>query len=120
MILRTILLSLFLLTSSNILAKTYVFVSFSMGDEALKSYYLEAQKEEASLVMQGLRNNSFLETKAKATELGIDFDINPNLFKKYKITAVPTIIVDDDNGQIKKLTGHISLRDVLEIMNRGD
>ena len=120
MILRTILLSLFLLTSSNILAKTYVFVSFSMGNEALKSYYLEAQKEGASLVMQGLRNNSFLETKAKATELGINFDINPNLFEKYQITVIPTIIMDDDKGEIKKLTGHISLHDALEIMNRGN
>ena len=65
--------------------------------------------------MQGLKNNSFLETKAKATELDIDFDINPNLFEQYKITVVPTIVTNE-REIVKKITGHISLMDALKIM----
>lgn len=96
----------------------YIFVSFSMPDSALKSYYVEAERAGAKLVMRGLKNNSFLNTKAKADEIGISFDIDPNLFEKYQITSVPAIIVNSEDKGVKKLTGHISLHDALEIMNK--
>ena len=35
-------------------AGTYVFVSFSMNDESLRSYFLEAEKHGAKLVVIGL------------------------------------------------------------------
>ncbi|EER21661.1 MULTISPECIES: type-F conjugative transfer system pilin assembly protein TrbC [spotted fever group] len=96
----------------------YIFVSFSMPDSALKSYYIEAEQAGARLVMQGLKNNSFLETKAKADEINISFDIDPNLFEEYQITSVPAIIVNSEGKGVKRLTGHISLHDALEIMNK--
>ncbi|MFP3120177.1 type-F conjugative transfer system pilin assembly protein TrbC [Rickettsia sp. R2] len=99
-------------------SQIYIFVSFSMPDSALKSYAAEAEKIGAILVMRGLKNNSFIETKVKADEIGISFDIYPNLFEKYQITSVPVIIVDDTQGEIKKLTGHISLQNALEIMEK--
>ncbi|KJV87816.1 type-F conjugative transfer system pilin assembly family protein [Orientia tsutsugamushi str. UT76] len=34
--------------------KTFIFVSFSMSDEALKSYFADSQKAGAQLVMRGL------------------------------------------------------------------
>nr|WP_253307417.1 type-F conjugative transfer system pilin assembly protein TrbC [Rickettsia endosymbiont of Ceutorhynchus assimilis] len=98
--------------------QTYIFVSFSMPDSALKSYYIEAEQAGARLVMRGLKNNSFLETKAKADEIGISFDIDPNLFEEYQITSVPAIIVNSEDKGVKRLTGHISLYDALEIMNK--
>ncbi|KJV77269.1 type-F conjugative transfer system pilin assembly family protein [Rickettsia hoogstraalii str. RCCE3] len=94
----------------------YIFVSFSMPDSALKSYYIEAEQERARLVMRGLKNNSFLDTKAKAGEIGISFDIDPNLFEEYQIISVPVTVIDNNQGQVKKLTGHIGLNDALQIM----
>ncbi|MCC8399458.1 MAG: type-F conjugative transfer system pilin assembly protein TrbC [Rickettsia endosymbiont of Platyusa sonomae] len=114
-----------LLSSFNVTAQsqtyksqTYIFVSFSMNDQALKSYYLEAEKIGAILVMRGLKDNSFFETKAKVDKLGISFNIDPNLFKQYQVTSVPVIIVDDGQGLIKKLTGHIPLLEAIEIMEQ--
>ena len=101
-------------------SKIYIFISFSMPDAALKNYAAEAEQLGAILVMRGLKNNSFFETKAKADELAIMFNIDPNLFEKYQITSVPAIIVDNhqdqNKEQIKKLTGHIALSDALQIM----
>ncbi|KJW03853.1 type-F conjugative transfer system pilin assembly protein TrbC [Rickettsia argasii] len=133
--LKTIILtSLLILGSTNVLAEQeellqeiiqpktynqiYIFISFSMPDSALKSYYVAAERAGAKLVMRGLKNNSFLDTKAQADEIGISFDINPNLFEKYQITSVPAIIVNSEDKGVKKLTGHISLHDALEIMNK--
>ncbi|XVN40752.1 MAG: type-F conjugative transfer system pilin assembly protein TrbC [Rickettsia endosymbiont of Argas persicus] len=133
--LKTIILtSLLILGSTNALAEQekllqkiiqpktynqiYIFVSFSMPDSALKSYYIEAEQKGIRLVMRGLKNNSFLETKAKADEINISFDINPNLFEEYQITSVPAIIVNSEDKGVKRLTGHISLHDALEIMNK--
>ncbi|KJV73875.1 type-F conjugative transfer system pilin assembly family protein [Orientia tsutsugamushi str. TA716] len=99
--------------------KTFIFVSFSMSDEALKSYFAESQKAGAQLVMRGLINNSFTQTKNKTMELGISFDIDPSLFEQYKIDVVPVIVIDDEKrGLTKKLTGHIPLAIALEIMEK--
>ncbi len=129
--LKTIILtSLLILGSINVLAEQekllqkiiqpktqiYIFVSFSMADAALNSYFIEAEQVGAKLVMRGLKNNSFLETKAKADEIAISFDIDPNLFEKYQITSVPVAVIDNNQGQVKKLTGHIGLNDALQIM----
>ncbi|WP_419235617.1 type-F conjugative transfer system pilin assembly protein TrbC [Rickettsia endosymbiont of Nabis limbatus] len=94
----------------------YIFVSFSMPDSALKSYYIEAEQKGVRLVMRGLKNNSFVETKAKADEIGISFDIDPNLFEKYQITSVPIVVIDNNQDKVKKLAGHIGLNDALQIM----
>lgn len=127
---KIILMSLLVLSSSNILAgqeslsakiaqsQIYIFVSFSMPDSALKSYFIAAEQAGARLVMRGLKNNSFLDTKAKADEIGISFDIDPTLFEKYQITSVPAIIVNNEDKGVQRLTGHISLHDALEIMNK--
>ncbi|WP_371222798.1 TrbC family F-type conjugative pilus assembly protein [Orientia tsutsugamushi] len=89
-----------------------------MSDEALKSYFAKSQKAGAQLVMRGLINNSFIQTKNKTMELGISFDIDSSLFEKYKVDVVPVIVIDDKKrGLTKKLTGHIPLSTALEIMN---
>ncbi|WP_041404999.1 type-F conjugative transfer system pilin assembly protein TrbC [Rickettsia massiliae] len=129
-----ILTSLLILGSTNVLAEQeellqeiiqpktynqiYIFVSLSMPDSALKSYYIEAEQAGARLVIRGLKNSSFLDTKAKADEINISFDIDPNLFEEYQITSVPAIIVNSEGKGVKRLTGHISLHDALEIMNK--
>ena len=94
----------------------YVFVSFSLNDEALKAYYAEAEELGAVLVMRGLIDDSFLATKAKLDELKIAYNIDPELFNKYNVTRVPAIVADDGDT-FKKITGHIPLSDAVKIFD---
>tara|TARA_R110000868_G_scaffold189380_2_gene432309 strand:+ start:12777 stop:13388 length:612 start_codon:yes stop_codon:yes gene_type:complete len=78
-----------------------VFISFSMPDEAIKELLIDSQKYNASLVIQGLIDNSFDVTLKKITKLvkksgnigGIQID--PVLFNKYGIKEVPTYILKE-------------------------
>lgn len=120
MIARTILL-IFLIFFSSIspASNRYIFVSFSMPDEALKAYYKEAEGLQATLVIRGLVNNNFLETRQKALELSINFNIDPELFENYSVKSVPVIIEDDEFTGIKKVSGHIPLAAALELFKQG-
>lgn len=99
----------------------YVFVSFSINDESLRSYFNEANHYGAKLVMRGLvgekfGRNRFAETKTKLEKVGINIDINPNLFKQFGIKQVPAVVVVNSDKTIKKISGHITLKKALEIM----
>lgn len=125
-----------------------IFVSFSMPDAALQSYYQETQTLGGKLIIRGLKNNSFKDTQAKTMKLGINFDIDPALFEKYGVVVVPTIVlISNSNKQnneqptnqlqscnqeytkdrqpqqtsfiAKKITGHIPLEKAIEIMEKG-
>lgn len=120
MITRIILLTFLIFIGSKATASNrYIFVSFSMPDEALKAYYKEAEELQATLVVRGLVNNNFLETRQKALELSINFNIDPELFENYSIKSVPVIIEDDEFTGIKKVSGHIPFKDALELFKRG-
>lgn len=120
MISRLILL-IFLIFIGNIATASnrYIFVSFSMPDEALKAYYKEAEELQTTLVIRGLVNNNFLETRQKALELSINFNIDPELFENYSVKSVPVIIEDDEFTGIKKVSGHIPLTEALDLFKRG-
>lgn len=101
----------------------YVFVSFSMNDSSLRSYYAEAQKIGAKLIMRGFvkdeqENNVFIGTKKRVEKAKINIDINPTLFESCKIEAVPAFAIIEDNGDIYKTSGHITLSKALEIIER--
>jgi type-F conjugative transfer system pilin assembly protein TrbC len=100
----------------------YVFVSFSMNDASLRSYFNEANCYGAKLVMNGLAGdkhsrNRFSITRAKIQKARINVDINPNLFKQFGIKQVPAVVVVDSDKTIRKISGHIALAKALEIMN---
>lgn len=120
MIARTILLIFLIFIGSTTPASNrYIFVSFSMPDEALKAYYREAEELQATLVVRGLVNNNFFETRQKALDIAINFNIDPELFENYSIKSVPVIIEDDEFTGIKKVSGHIPLKDALELFKQG-
>ena len=101
---------------------TYIFVSFSMNDESLRSYFREATHYKAKLVMRGLvgsssERNRFALTKEKMERARINVDINPVLFEQLNINHVPAIVTVSKEGKIKKVSGHISLKKALEIMD---
>lgn len=97
--------------------KLLVFVSFSMPKTSLKALAESAHKHNAKLVMQGLKDDSFKTTQAAFHEL-IDhgsqenaqgFEVNPELFKTYKITKVPVFVLIKDGKEISRLSGNVSL-----------
>ena len=109
------------LNQNKIEAGTYVFVSFSMNDESLRSYFIEAEKHGAKLVVIGLfgdkkSRNRFAEMKAKVEQAKINVEINPNLFEQLNIKQVPVVAVVSRGGSVKKISGHISLSKALEIL----
>ena len=97
-----------------------IFVSFSMPKEMLWSYSEQAKQYGARLVIRGLVENSFKKT-VSALNIGNDrylkLDINPNLFKEYGISKVPSIAVIGSKDVAKgtdTFTGSVSLKYALE------
>lgn len=82
---------------------TLIFISFSMPDEAIKSILNDSFDNNASVVINGLYENSMKATLKKISEFinesnnksGIE--INPNLFDEHKITKVPAYVFISNN-----------------------
>lgn len=85
-----------------------IFVSLSMPEATLKSLYIDAQAHGAALVLRGLKNHSFKQTTEALKQLGITVQIDPLLFKKYQIKAVPTFVWVV-GPQTHTLSGNVSL-----------
>ena len=98
----------------------YILVSFSMNDQALKDYFIEAEQHGAVLVFRGLisdgKGGSFALTGKKFESLKINGDINPLIFDELAIGQVPAIVVVRKDGRIKKLAGHVPLLLALQKM----
>ncbi len=102
-----------------------VFASFSMPKESLKRLIGQANKVGAAVVMRGFRNGSIKDTALAVNELGEangNLQVNPNAFVKYKVDAVPAVVlmraesaelVDGDGCALPehyaKVTGDVSL-----------
>lgn len=73
-----------------------IFASFAMPRESLKRLVSQANRVGASVVLRGFKNNSFKETVKAINALGESTGnviVNPNAFIKYKIKAVPTVVL---------------------------
>ena len=82
-------------------AQLYVFISFSMPENSLRRIALEANKTGATLVLRGFVQGSLVQTQKQAAnlgKLGAEVDINPNLFREYGVTQVPTFLMVRDSG----------------------
>lgn len=105
---------------ANITPRKYIFVSFSMADNALKTYFREAQEHGFVLVLRGLTgeegDNKILKTRLKLQELKINAEINPTLFEELGIGQVPVIAIVNKLGNVRRVAGHIPLQSALEIM----
>ena len=89
-----------------------VFVSFSMPKAALIELNRQAQKYNATLVMRGIHDNSFSEMRKKILEIepnGLSINIDPKLFEQYNIKQVPTFVLVENNKEINRLSGNVSL-----------
>ena len=89
-----------------------VFVSFSMPKAALIELNKQAQKYNATLIMKGIYKNSFSEMRKKILEIepnGLSINIDPKLFEQYNVKQVPTFIFVENNKEINRLSGNVSL-----------
>ena len=62
--------------------------------------------------MRGIYNNSFSKTKDKILEIepkGLMIDIDPQLFRQFKIERVPTFILLKDGKEVNRLVGNVTL-----------
>lgn len=99
----------------------YVFVSFSMGEKSLLNLAREAKFTGATLVMKGFKDNSLKKTVAALYKIilttGQGVSIDPELFKTFKVIAVPTFVLANDSRH-DRLQGHVSLAYALETFTK--
>ncbi len=93
--------------------KLLVFVTLTMPIHSLKELLQQAAKYKAVLILRGLKDNSFKQTLAVLQELNAapdsGFEINPELFARFKIDKVPVFIRIKDDKEIARIAGNISL-----------
>lgn len=69
-----------------------IFISASLPKDSLKLYADYAKTYKARLVLQGMIDNSMVKTGAFVQTLMCPVDIDPPLFKRYRITRVPVFL----------------------------
>jgi len=102
-----------------------VFISSSMSDQSIKQWAKQAKTLDAELVLRGFINNDFKQTVDFAQRLFLKdkiggFNIDPFLFKKYAVEAVPLVVLDI-GGVVDSVAGDIGLFEALKIISeRGE
>jgi conjugal transfer pilus assembly protein TrbC len=80
-----------------------VFVSFSMGDEALRKAIHDVSLVGGTAVLRGFKDDDIKKTAAAIAALkekSGNVQINPNAFIKYKVQTVPTVVLVTAEGGI--------------------
>jgi type-F conjugative transfer system pilin assembly protein TrbC len=96
-----------------------IFISSSMPLEAIKKYFHDSRKYNATLILKGLPNGSVIELQRFASKITDNSNHKGNLiideeeFDKYKITRVPTIVLAYGDS-FDKITGNINIKAALE------
>ena len=75
----------------------YTFFSFGMPEASIRRMIADAEASGAILVLRGMKENSLQKTKTEAARIigkhRVEIDINPTLYKHFKITAVPAVVI---------------------------
>jgi type-F conjugative transfer system pilin assembly protein TrbC len=125
-----------ILNMQNDEAKLFIAVSFSMPEKLILDYLQQAKEFNGWVVVQGFKDNampSMLETLAKWDKKA-DISrllIDPNIFKQYQISSVPSMILTTDTypcdnqkciaNSFDKVVGSVRVQHALKIMSeRGD
>jgi len=110
-------------------AAIYVFVSLSMPKSALIALNQEAVHLGATLVLRGLKDNSYQKTALYLQEIiektGQGFIVHPELFKRYDIHQVPSVVLTtnsiSDAPLFDVISGHIPIKTaLLKIAEKGE
>ena len=120
--------------------KIFLLASFSMPGPTLKAMMVEARAFGVPIVFRGFLDNSVFATQAAITETfgedadAVGFGIDPTLFTRFQVEAVPQIIVTSEpldvcetsgcEGDLAplhdRIAGNIPLQAALEIIAEGD
>ena len=111
--------------SFNINGNLIAFVSLSMPEKNLHQIASEVAKYDGVLVLRGLKDNSFKKTakilQPIINDTKISFNIDPETFKEYNITQVPSYVLEDHEGNHDKMIGNVTIPYFLEqIRTNGD
>jgi conjugal transfer pilus assembly protein TrbC len=92
-----------------------IFVSSSLPKQVLQALSNDAIRLGSRLIFRGLINNSFKDTQVFFNDAKINAEIDPTQFDSYKVTAVPTFILSDAQGErFDHLQGNISVDEALD------
>lgn len=120
--------------------RAILFASFSMPPASLRQMMQEARKHELTVVFRGFFNSSVFETRAKLEEvfgedeIGEAFAIDPTLFRRFDIQAVPVLVVLGESLDVcdtpacegdlpprhDRLNGNIPLETALRLIAAGN
>ena len=121
MLLICVLISIALLPAIALADELYIFISLTMPRDALIALAGDAKKYHATLVLRGLKDNSFKATQDKLRQLNLldaATSIDPQLFTSYNIQAVPSFVlttISPNHSPIyDKLTGNVTSKYALE------
>ena len=117
---KLMVLSLIMATSAYSSPAKILFISFSMPNMLLEQVAHESARLNIPLVLNGLHKSSMRKTLGKIFELaqkekGVSVQIDPVAFKKYGITRVPALIVDDGMG-FDVIRGNIKISEMLKFI----
>ncbi len=102
------------------IAPLIAFVSFSMPQDSLKAILEQVDRVGGTVLLRGLVNNSFKDTATVVARMveehGTGFGVDPKLFVKYAINAVPAFVVPNGETSFDKISGNISLIAALEAL----
>lgn len=121
-------------------AKVIVFASFAMPAPSLRQVMEDASRYQAQVVMRGFVENSVFRTEAALSAVFNDladapgFAIDPTLFQRFKVEAVPVYVVLDEplspcetqgcGGDAPprhdRISGNIELGTALELVARAE
>lgn len=121
-------------------AKVIVFASFAMPAPSLRQVMEDAARYQAQVVMRGFVENSVFKTEAALSAVFGDladapgFAIDPTLFQRFKVEAVPVYVVleeplspcetqgcgGDAPPRHDRISGNIELGTALELVARAE
>lgn len=73
-----------------------IFASLSMPRETLKALAAEANRAGGAVVFRGIKNDDFVAMRQELTGLGEGFGIDPTLFTRFNVKAVPAFLLPID------------------------
>lgn len=114
----------------------YIMVSFSMPEQSIARLAEQARKAGAALVLRGVVDNSLTRTAELAAHYvkkypGVQFQVDPSLFRRFAIIQVPTFVLAGDQqdspscgkqcateSDFVSVAGDVTLDYALEYMSR--
>jgi conjugal transfer pilus assembly protein TrbC len=102
-----------------------IFASLSMPSETLKALAAEANRAGGAVVFRGIKNDDFVAMRQALAGLGEGFGIDPTLFTRFNVKAVPAFLMPiepilpcEENGcppsRHAMVSGNVTLEGALE------